>query len=172
MKLIIESWRRFADGTIDTYNSTVYGHKVEDLLRNLKRGEGIYEDEGLEMIEFQKDYLEGMSKKPSVELYRAVFAKSIDDVDRSNLGHHYTDDYDSFTLQMMESLLSQARQENPSLELEDARIIKVSAPTNAIDYEEVMRTWSLFPYEYEITLSDTSGVEILDVDDAYESNGR
>jgi len=56
--------------------------------------------------------------------------------------------------------------------LEDARIVKVSAPTNAIDYEEVMRTWSLFPYEYEITLGDTSGVEILDVDDAYESSGR
>jgi len=160
----MKSWKKFLTEEINT----IYGHQQEDLIDNLKNAEGIREEEAEEMIDIQMDHLKSFEESPVVELYRIVFAKTIDDVRRDKMGHHFTDDMESFHLHMMEYLLGNAQKEDASYKLEDARIIKVSVPPSAIDFEETMRTWSLFPYEYEITVRDVNKIKIVDVFNAYE----
>jgi len=101
------------------------------------------------------NYYDELPKK--LNLYRIVFANSIDEIDTQCAGSHYSDNKQNLISSHYSSLRDSSYGENPYL-------IEVKAEKQMIDFFESIKNNILYPNEEEITLKNKGfGVEVIQI---------
>ena len=110
------------------------------------------------------------SKKKYLNLYRLVWVKKIEDIDKNDLGKYWTDDISVFDDYKVEDHWNMAHNESnedweeSGLEYEnDMWIIKVKTPTTNVDWKQTIITQCEYPTEKEINLKSQDNIKILDI---------
>ena len=141
----------------------VFGHKLSVLLDMIDD----QVDEPKQFIKNKINELLQLQKQTSITLYRVVYIKNPDKLNKTNFGHHYVYDIEDFHEEMLDYLYQNARKLDKSLEEEDAYLIEVETPTSNIDYYETMRTFALHPFENEITIKNDKQVNFKSIINFY-----
>ena len=146
------------------YNKTetdvdVFGHKLSVLLDMIDD----QIDEPEEFIKNKIYELLQLQKQASITLYRVVYIKNPDELNKTNFGHHYVSDTEDFHEEMLDYLYQNARKLDKSLEEEDTYLIEIETSTSNIDYYETMRTFALYPFENEITIKNDKQVSFKSI---------
>jgi len=105
-----------------------------------------------------------------IELYRIVFASSVESVDTSRPGLHYVASLSDFHEEMIDALYQNAVLDNHNLMETDCYLLRVIVPVALIDVTATILAHAKYPHETEVTLlSDHS---ILDISvSAFYSEG-
>jgi len=108
-------------------------------------------------------HLQKIQKRPSITLYRLIFVKSQEEINKNNLGLHYVEKVEDFHEHMIDWLFQNAREKNPQLTEDDAFLVTVTTPTINIDYQNTLITNSNHPYEEEIMLLSSQNINIVKI---------
>ena len=139
----------------------IFGYNYEILLKTLKSSDIV--DEPEEMLNGIIKNLEVIQKKPSVVLYRIIYAKSEQDINKENIGNSFVQSPKDFHEQMLDYLYNNAIEKNPNLTEDDYFVVKVETPSTNVDYKETLITNCEHPYEQEITIQNPQQVKILEI---------
>ena len=141
----------------------VFGHKLSVLLDMIDD----QVNEPKKFIKYKINELLQLQKQASITLYRVVYIKNPDKLNKTNFGHHYVSDTEDFHEEMLDYLYQNARKLDKSLDEEDVYLIEVETPTSNIDYYETMRTFALHPFENEITIKNDKQVSFKSITNFY-----
>jgi len=156
----VKNFKQFVNESKDT---DVFGHKLSVLL-DMADGQV---DNPKQFIKNKINELVQLQKQPSIILYRVVYIKSKDELNKNNFGHHYVSDIEDFHEEMLDYLYQNARKLDKSLEEEDVYLIEIETPTSNIDYYETMRTFALHPFENEVTIKDDTQIKLKNITNFY-----
>jgi len=156
----VKNWKQFLNESKDV---DIFGHKLSVLL-DMIDGQV---DKPKQIIKNKINELLQLQKQTSITLYRVVYIKNPDKLNKTNFGHHYVSDTEDFHEEMLDYLYQNARKLDKSLEEEDVYLIEVETPTSNIDYYETMRTFALHPFENEITIKNDKQVSFKSIANFY-----
>jgi hypothetical protein len=159
-KLIATTIREYLNESKDV---DVFGHKLSVLLDMIDN----QVEKPKQFIKYKINELLQLQKQSSITLYRVVYIKNPDKLNKTNFGHHYVSDTEDFHEEMLDYLYQNARKLDKSLEEEDAYLIEVETPTANIDYYETMRTFALHPFENEVTIKNDTQVKLKSITNFY-----
>lgn len=119
----------------------------------------------------QKIYskLLGMIEKGGyVELYRIIWVKDEKDINKDNLGNHWTYDMEVFdnewNIENLWNMNHEYGDEDTDLDyIDDLWLITIQTPISNINFKNTLWTNCRDPYEKEITLYKNEGVKIIDI---------
>jgi hypothetical protein len=149
-------------------NEDVMGtNKYYELLDNILNS-GIDREFAEDDLKYKIKSLKEIKKKSHLKLYRIIFVKDKNNIDYVNLGHHFVENPYDFHEEMVDYLYGNAKKENSDINPTDVWLVTVSTPTNNIDYDETLLTYSLHPNESEITILNPTLLKLEKVDSFYE----
>lgn len=149
---------------LNEHNDTeIFGHKLSVLLDMIDD----QVDNSKVFIKNKIKELLQLQKQSSITLYRLVYIKNPDKLNKTNFGHHYVSDTEDFHEEMLDYLYQNARKLDKSLDEEDVYLIEVETGTSNIDYYETMRTFALHPFENEITVKNDKQVIFKNISNFY-----
>ena len=160
---MIDKVKNFKQFVNESKDVDVFGHKLSVLLDMIDD----QVDEPKIFIKNKINELLQLQKQASITLYRVVYIKNPDKLNKNNFGHHYVSDTEDFHEEMLDYLYQNARKLDKSLEEEDVYLIEVETPTSNIDYYETMRTFALHPFENEITIKNDKQVGFKSITNFY-----
>jgi hypothetical protein len=156
----VRSWKQSLN---ENKQTNIFGHELEDLLDMIDD----QVDNPRQFIKYKTKELVELKKQSNVALYRVVYIKNQDMLNKNNFGHHYVLDTKDFHEEMLDYLYQNARKIDKNLEEEDAYLIKIETPTSNIDYYETMRTFALHPFEDEITIKNDTQIKLKTITNFY-----
>jgi hypothetical protein len=156
----VKNFKQFVNKNKDV---DVFGHKLSVLLDMIDD----QVDKPKQFIKNKINELLQLQKQTSITLYRVVYIKNPDKLNKTNFGHHYVSDTEDFHEEMLDYLYQNARKLDKSLDEEDVYLIEVETPTSNIDYYETMRTFALHPFENEITIKNDKQVNLKSITNFY-----
>ena len=163
IRKMIDKVKNFKPFVNESKDVDVFGHKLSVLL-DMIDGQV---DEPEQFIKNKINELLQLQKQASITLYRVVYIKNPDKLDKTNFGHHYVSDTEDFHEEMLDYLYQNARKLDKSLDQEDAYLVEVETSTSNIDYYETMRTFALHPFENEITIENDKQVSLKSITNFY-----
>ena len=163
IRKMIDKVKNFKQFVNESKDVDVFGHKLSVLLDMIDD----QVDNPKQFIKNKINELLQLQKQASITLYRVVYIKNPDKLNKSNFGHHYVLDTEDFHEEMLDYLYQNARKLYKSLEEEDVYLIEVETPTSNIDYYETMRTFALHPFENEITIKNDKQVSFKSITNFY-----
>lgn len=159
---IVEEYKSINDNNI-------FGHLYDELLSNIESDYANVDDDPKELLDFKIEELKELeNNNNTIILYRLVFAENINDINIENIGHHYVGSLEDFHESMVDYLYHNAKKSNPRLKEDDLFYIEAETNSSNIDYYETIRTFSLHPWENEITIKEPKKVKIVDISKYYE----
>lgn len=153
---ITESLKKYL---VENKQENIFGHRLDVLLDII----GDKVDNPKKFIKNKIYDLKTIQKQSSIILYRVVYIKNPDKLNKNNFGHHYVLSTEDFHEEMLDYLYQNARKLDKNLEEDDVYLIEVETPTSNIDYYETMRTFVLHPWENEITIKDDTKVKLKNI---------
>jgi hypothetical protein len=144
---------------MENKETNIFGHKLEVLLDMI---EGQV-DNPRKAIKYKIKELIKLQKQSNITLYRVVYIKNPDVLNKKNFGHHYVSDTEDFHEEMLDYLYQNARKIDKSLKEDDVYLIEIETPTSNIDYYETMRTFALHPFENEVTIKNDVQVKLKSI---------
>ena len=163
IRKMIDKVKDFKQFVNESKDVDVFGHKLSVLLDMIDD----QVDKPKQFIKNKINELLQLQKQASITLYRVVYIKNPDKLNKANFGHHYVSDTEDFHEEMLDYLYQNARKLDKSLEEEDVYLIEVETPTSNIDYYETMRTFALHPFENEITIKNDKQVSFKSITNFY-----
>jgi hypothetical protein len=163
IRKMIDKVKNFKQFVNESKDVDVFGHKLSVLLDMIDD----QVDEPKKFIKNKINELLQLQKQASITLYRVVYIKNPDKLNKTNFGHHYVSDTEDFHEEMLDYLYQNARKLDKSLEEEDVYLIEVETPTSNIDYYETMRTFALHPFENEVTIKNDKQVSFKNITNFY-----
>jgi len=163
IRKMIDKVKNFKQFVNESKDVDVFGHKLSVLLDMIDD----QVDKPKQFIKNKIYELLQLQKQASITLYRVVYIKNPDKLNKVNFGHHYVSDTEDFHEEMLDYLYQNARKLDKSLEEEDVYLIEVETPTSNIDYYETMRTFALHPFENEITIKNDKQVSFKSITNFY-----
>jgi hypothetical protein len=160
---MIDKVKNFKQFVNESKDVDVFGHKLSVLLDMIDD----QVDNPKQFIKNKINELLKLQKQASITLYRVVYIKNPDKLNKTNFGHHYVSDTEDFHEEMLDYLYQNARKLDKSLDEEDVYLIEVETPTSNIDYYETMRTFALHPFENEITIKNDKQVSFKSITNFY-----
>jgi len=164
LKTFKQLFESFDDDEIDYKNIDIYGYSWNDLFYIIKDELDDPEEQLINII----DNLKEIENYKFITLYRVVYAKNKEDIDESNLGHHFVQDSRDFHEEMLDYLYRNARKENSELEETDLFLVKVKVEPKYIDFKHTIMTNCQHPFESEITVEHPEKCEIIEIDNYYK----
>ncbi len=164
MRKMIDRVKSFNQYVNESKDADVFGHKLSVLLDMIDD----QVDEPKQFIKNKINELLQLQKQTSITLYRVVYIKNPDKLNKTNFGHHYVSDTEDFHEEMLDYLYQNARKLDKSLDEEDVYLIEVETLTSNIDYYETMRTFALHPFENEITIKNDKQVSFKSITNFYD----
>lgn len=144
-----------------------------DLIKTLNRTYAYDTDEettGEEQLDYLLEMLDEIKNQDTIVLYRVIYTKTRDDIDRSNLGNHYVKSLDSFHEGMIDDLYH-----NVSLNIdsdidyhEDLWLVTIEADTSDVDYKGTLIKNVEFPFEEEILLKNNANYKLIKIEKYFE----
>ncbi len=163
IRQMIDQVKNFKPFVNENKDVDVFGHKLSVLLDMIDN----QVDKPKQFIKNKINELLQLQKQTSITLYRVVYIKNPDKLNKTNFGYHYVSDTEDFHEEMLDYLYQNARKLDKSLEEEDAYLIEVETPTSNIDYYETMRTFALHPFENEITVKNDKQISFKNITNFY-----
>jgi hypothetical protein len=169
-----ENYRNMGDFKIsEEYNSinenNIFGHLYDDLLSNIESDYSDAGDDPKELLDFKIEELKELeNNNNTITLYRLIFTENRNDINIENIGHHYVDSLEDLHEGMIDYLYHNAKKSNPILKEDDLFYIEAETNSSNINYHETIRTFSLHPWENEITIKEPKEVKIVDISKYYE----
>ena len=163
IRKMIDKVKNFKEFVNESKDVDVFGHKLSVLLDMIDD----QVDEPKKFIKNKINELLQLQKQASITLYRVVYIKNPDKLNKTNFGHHYVSDTEDFHEEMLDYLYQNARKLDKSLDEEDVYLIEVETQTSNIDYYETMRTFALHPFENEITIKNDKQVSFKSITNFY-----
>jgi hypothetical protein len=160
---MIDKVKNFKQFVNESKDVDVFGHKLSVLLDMIDD----QVDNPKQFIKNKINELLKLQKQASITLYRVVYIKNPNKLNKTNFGHHYVSDTEDFHEEMLDYLYQNARKLDKSLDEEDVYLIEVETPTSNIDYYETMRTFALHPFENEITIKNDKQVSFKSITNFY-----
>ena len=114
------------------------------------------EEEIFNSIEALKEFLSGKTLNDKVTLYRVLNTYSEEEIRKDRLGEHYTT-----SLNNIDSLFLYDIGLNPSMNMYS---VEVKASVSDINFNKTIVSNIDYPFELEITLSDDSNIEIINIE--------
>lgn len=163
MRENIERFKNWKPSLNEAKDVDIFGHKLSVLLDmiddQVDNPKVFIKNKIKELIELQK--------QSSITLYRVVYIKNPDKLNKTNFGHHYVSDTEDFHEEMLDYLYQNARKIDKTLDEEDLYLIEIETPTSNIDYYETMRTFALHPFENEVTIRNDKQVTFKNITNFY-----
>lgn len=163
-------FRKYDDNDLDNLYlneskqiSNVFGHKLEVLLDMI--GDQI--DNPKRFLNYKIKKLNQIQKQSTITLYRVVYIKNPNMLNKNNFGHHYVLSTEDFHEEMLDYLYQNSRKLDRNLDEDDMYLIEIETPASNIDYYETMRTFALHPFEDEITIKDDNQVKFKNIEKFY-----
>jgi hypothetical protein len=163
IRMMIDKVKNFNQFVNESKDVDVFGHKLSVLLDMIDD----QVDNPKQFIKNKINELLQLQKQASITLYRVVYIKNPDKLNKTNFGHHYVSDTEDFHEEMLDYLYQNARKLDKSLDEEDVYLVEVETPTSNIDYYETMRTFALHPFENEITIKNDKKVSFKSITNFY-----
>ena len=163
IRKMIDKVKNFKQFVNENKQTDVFGHKLEVLLDMIKNEV----DNPKQTIKGKIKELIQLQKQSNITLYRVVYIKNPDMLNKNNFGHHYVSDTEDFHEEMLDYLYQNARKIDKNLEEEDVYLIEIETPTSNIDYYETMRTFALHPFENEVTIKNDTQVKLKSITNFY-----
>lgn len=163
MRENIERFKNWKPSLNEAKDVDIFGHKLSVLLDmiddQVDNPKVFIKNKIKELIQLQKE--------SSITLYRVVYIKNPDKLNKTNFGHHYVSDTEDFHEEMLDYLYQNARKIDKTLDEEDLYLIEIETPTSNIDYYETMRTFALHPFENEVTIRNDKQVSFKNITNFY-----
>jgi hypothetical protein len=163
MRENIERFKNWKPSLNEAKDADIFGHKLSVLLDMIDD----QVDNPKEFIKNKIKELIQLQKQSSITLYRVIYIKNPDKLNKTNFGHHYVSDTEDFHEEMLDYLYQNARKINKTLDEEDLYLIEIETPTSNIDYYETMRTFALHPFENEVTIKNDKQVSFKSISNFY-----
>ena len=163
IRKMIDRVKNFKQFVNESKDVDVFGHKLSVLLDMIDD----QVDNPKQFIKNKVKELIQLQKQPSITLYRVVYIKNPDKLNKNNFGHHYVSDTEDFHEEMLDYLYQNARKIDRTLDEEDAYLIEVETPTSNIDYYETMRTFALHPFENEVSVKNDTQIKLKSITNFY-----
>lgn len=113
------------------------------------------------------DDLNRLKLDKNINLYRIIWTKNKEDIDVKNLGLHYVANINAYGDEWIENLYPfHFREDEPDIE-DDLWLIKISVPTEDVDYKGTLVKNIKFPYEQEILLKTDKNIKVIDISKYY-----
>jgi len=151
------------DEELDYKNLDLYGYTWNELYYIIEDEL----DEPKEQLINIIDNLKEIENYKFVTLYRVVYSKNKEDIDKSKLGHHFVQDPSDFHEEMLDYLYRNATKNKSDLKETDLFLVKVKVDPKYIDFKYSIMTNCQHPYESEITVSHPENCEIIEIDNYY-----
>lgn len=163
MRENIERFKNWKPSLNEAKDVDIFGHKLSVLLDMIDD----QVDNPKVFIKNKIKELTQLQKQSSITLYRVVYIKNPDKLNKTNFGHHYVSDTEDFHEEMLDYLYRNARKIDKTLDEEDLYLIEIETPTSNIDYYETMRTFALHPFENEVTIRNDKQVSFKNITNFY-----
>lgn len=122
-----------------------------------------------EYVDNTIEKLSDIKKQGKITLYRIIWTKNIDDIDKSDLGIHWVMNLEDFNEVMIDWLYQNAREKDEEFdEYDDCYLITAETSPSNIDYFETMLTQMEHPFEEEIWLKTGKNMTIKDIGKFYD----
>ena len=156
---------------IDSYSlfessQKFFGYSTAELLALYRADDSEFDETEGEIKNFAEGKigeLKKIQRRSKIALYRVVYIKNIEDLDKKKLGNHYVTDTGDFHAQMLDYLYRNAWKADKTLKEDDLYLIEIETPTSNIDYHETIRTNMKHPFESEITILNDKLVKVKKV---------
>ena len=145
----------------------IFNHNYKELLDNILNS-GIDKEYAKEDLDYRIKHLNDIKKNNTIQLSRLVFSKDKSSINLDNLGNHYVENISDFHEEMFDYLYMNAKKTNPSLEISDSWVVTIETDVNNIDFKETILTYSLHPFESEITILNDKNFRLISIDSYYE----